>query len=119
MDGMYKDDSAEFGKKLLKLYGLKIFPRMGKIFADMLFQAGVEAGSYLCSLDDVFEYGARANLATQATIKLNQMAYILGIMKEAAYYTQEEVAEIEESIEDLLQNVKSQIGAGFGQPYRM
>lgn len=119
MDGMYKDDCEEFGKKLLKLYNLRIFPRMGKIFADMLFQSGVEAGAYICSLDDVMDYGAKANLATQATVKLNEAAYILSVMKEAGYYTQEEIAELEEALDDLLQNVKGALGPGFGQPYRM
>lgn len=117
MDVMFKDDSAELGKKLLKLYGLKIFPRMGKIFADMLFQTGVEAGALLCSLEDVFDYGSRATLATQATVKLNQAAYILGIMKEAGYYTEDDVKELEESIDELVQNTRPLLTPGFSMPY--
>lgn len=119
MDVMFKDDSAEFGKKLIKLYGLKIFPRMGKVFADMLFQTGVEAGALLSSLEDVFDYGTRATIATQATVKLNQIAYTLGIMKEAGYYTADDVKELEESLEDLVQNVRPLLTPGFSMPYHM
>lgn len=119
MSDIYNGEAADFGNKLVKLYGLKIFPRMGKVFADMLFQTGVEAGAIAASLEEIYDYAAKANLVTQATVKLNQVAYILGIMKQAGYYTQEEVAEVEEATEELLQNVKGSGGAGFGQPYRM
>lgn len=102
----YKEVSTELGKKLVKLYGVKIFPRQGKIFADMLFQSGVEAGSYLAALEDIEERTVKINLATNAMVQLNQTEYLIGVMLEAGYYLPAHVAEIQEYLDGLTHAMK-------------
>ena len=71
----YKEVSAELGKKLIKLYGAKIFPRQGKVFADMLFQTGIEAGTYIASLADIEERKIKVDLASRAMVKGGGLLY--------------------------------------------
>lgn len=109
----YKEVSAELGKKLIKLYGEKIFPRQGKVFADMLFQTGIEAGTYIASLADIDERSVKVNLATNAMIKLNQTAYLINVMKEAGYYAPVHVVDIESYMEELLKAMRNLLTAAF------
>ncbi len=102
----YKEVSTELSKKLIKLYNAKIFPRQGKIFADMLFQSGIEAGSYLAALADIEERMVKINLATNAMIHLNQTEYLVNVMREAGYYAPYQVAEFEEFLDVLTRAMK-------------
>ena len=111
----YKEISGELGKKLIKLYGEKIFPRQGKVFADMLFQTGIEAGTYIASLADIDERSVKVNLATNAMIKLNQTAYLIGVMKEAGYYSPINVEDIENYLEGLLKAMRDLLTTAFAQ----
>lgn len=111
----YKDVSAELGKKLIKLYAVKIFPRQGKVFADMLFQTGIEAGTYIASLADIDERKIKIELASNAMIKLNQTEYLLHVMKDAGYYLPSQIAEMEEYMEELLKAMRELLSTAFAQ----
>ena len=102
----YQEVSQKLGKLLIKLYGEKIFPRQGKVFADMLFQTGVEAGAYLAALNDIEERSVKVDLATNALIKLNQADYLIDIMREAKYYTAVQVVEIDEFLQGLIKAMR-------------
>ena len=111
----YKEVSAELGKKLIKLYGEKIFPRQGKVFADMLFQSGIEAGSYLAALADIEERSVKINLATNAMIQLNRTEYLVQVMREAGYYAPVNVVEIEEYLDGLTRAMKDLLISAYAQ----
>ncbi|MDE7084265.1 MAG: hypothetical protein K2O81_03385 [Clostridia bacterium] len=111
----YKEVSAELGKRLLKLYRVKIFPRQGKIFADMLFQTGIEAGTYIASLADIEERKMKIELASNAMIKLNQTEYLIRVMKEAGYYEPVHVADMEDYMEELLKAMRELLSNAFAQ----
>lgn len=98
----YKEVSEELGKKLIKLYSEKIFPRQGKVFADKLFATGVEAGAYIASLADIYDRGIKMDLANHAMVKLNTVSYLIYIMREAGYYTQANVMEMQEFLAGLI-----------------
>lgn len=111
----YKEVSAELGKRLIKLYGVKIFPRQGKIFADMLFQTGIEAGTYIASLADIEERKMKIELASNAMIKLNQTEYLITVMKNAGYYEPVHVVEMEEYMDGLLKAMRELLSTAFAQ----
>lgn len=111
----YGEISEEFGKRLIKLYGVKIFPRQGKVFADMLFQTGIEAGTYIASLADIEERSVKVDLATNAMIKLNQTSYLITVMKNAGYYAPVHVVEMEEYLNILLKAMRELLNAAFAQ----
>ena len=97
----YKEVSAELGKKLIKLYGAKIFPRQGKVFA--------------ASLADIEERKIKVDLASRAMVKLNQTAYLISVMKEAGYYTASQVAEMEEYAQILIDAMRELLNTAFAQ----
>lgn len=109
----YKEVSTELGKKLIKLYNAKIFPRQGKIFADMLFQSGIVAGSYLAALADIEERSVKINLATNALVNLNQTEYLVGVMLEAGYYAPVHVVELQEYLDGLTQAMRELLVAAY------
>lgn len=111
----YREVSEELGKKLIKLYGVKIFPRQGKIFADMLFQSGIEAGAYLAALEDIEERNVKINLATNAMIQLNQTEYLVKVMLEAGYYAPFHVVEIQEYLDGLTHAMKELLISAYAQ----
>ncbi len=111
----YEQAAEELGKKLIALYNQKIFPRLGKIFADMLFQSGTEAGAYITSLGDIDELPVKRDMAQNAMIKLKRAAYVLNIMKSAGYYTPVQVVELEEYIQSLLVAVKNVLAIAYSQ----
>ncbi|MCM1438150.1 MAG: hypothetical protein NC131_02905 [Roseburia sp.] len=111
----YKEVSAELGKRLLKLYRVKIFPRQGKIFADMLFQTGIEAGTYIASLADIEERKMKIELASNAMIKLNQTEYLIRVMKDAGYYEPVHVVDMEDYMEELLKAMRELLSTAFAQ----
>lgn len=111
----YKEISEELGKRLVKLYVLKIFPRQGKVFADLLFETGVEAGTAIAALADLEDRDAKLDLLNKSMIKLNQTAYIITVMKSAGFYTMEEVMSVEEYVHGLIRAVKSLLAAAYAQ----
>ena len=111
----YKEVSTELGKKLIKLYNAKIFPRQGKIFADMLFQSGIVAGSYLAALADIEERSVKINLATNALVNLNQTEYLVNVMLEAGYYAPVQVVEIQDYLDGLTQAMRELLIAAYAQ----
>ena len=90
----YQQAADELRSCLIGLYGKKIFPRMGKIFADQLFMAGTEAGGYLSVLADLDEIHVKRDTAQCALIRLKRADYILKTMIEAGYYTQQDAEEL-------------------------
>lgn len=111
----YKEISGELGRMLVKLYGEKIFPRQGKVFADMLFQTGVEAGAFVAALQDVEERSAKIEMATNALIKINEAAYLLDIMKKGAFYSAENVQELEEYLDVLRTTMRELLNIAYAQ----
>lgn len=111
----YKEVSTELGRKLIKLYGVKIFPRQGKIFADKLFESGIEAGSYLAALADIEERTVKINLATNAMIQLNQTEYLVNVMLEAGYYAPVHVVEIQDYLDGLTRAMKELLVSAYAQ----
>lgn len=111
----YKEVSTELGRKLIKLYNAKIFPRQGKIFADMLFQSGIQAGAYLAALADIEERSVKINLATNAMVNLNQTEYLVNVMLEAGYYSPFQVVEIQEYLDGLTQAMRELLVAAYSQ----
>lgn len=111
----YKQLSEELGKRLIKLYGLKIFPRQGKVFADLLFQTGVEAGTAIAALADLEDREEKLHLSNRAMVKLNETAYIIHIMREAGYYTLEDVLPLEEYVNGLIRAVKHVLAIAYAQ----
>lgn len=111
----YKEVSAELGRKLIKLYNAKVFPRQGKIFADKLFQSGIEAGAYLAALADIEERNVKINLATNAMIQLNQTEYLVNVMLEAGYYAPFQIVEIQEYLDGLTHAMKELLVAAYAQ----
>ncbi len=103
----YAQAADELGKRLIALYNVRVFPRIGKVFADTLFQTGVEAGSYITSLADIVDIDAKVEAANKAVLKLNQTVYVLNVMKRAGYYTEAQAAPTAEYINGLLKAVKS------------
>lgn len=112
----YKDIGAELGKKLIKLYNEKIFPRQGKVFADMLFQSGIEAGSYIAALADVEEREVKINLATNAMVQLNRTQYLVQVMCAAGYYTSANVVGIEEYLGALIRAMRDLLNILYAKP---
>lgn len=111
----YREVSAELGRKLIKLYEVKIFPRQGKIFADKLFESGIEAGSYLAALSDIEERAVKINLATNAMIHLNQTEYLVNVMLEAGYYSPVHVVEIQDYLDGLTHAMKELLVSAYAQ----
>ncbi len=86
----YQQAADELRETLIELYGKKIFPRIGKIFADQLFLAGTEAGGYLSALADLDEIHVKRDIAQCALVRLKRAQYILETMQVAGYYTAQE-----------------------------
>lgn len=111
----YQQASEELRNCLLRLYGKKIFPRMGKIFADQLFLAGTEAGGYLSVLADLNEIHVKRDTAQCALIRLKRADYILKTMKEAGYYSQQDAEELEVFFNKIIPAVKGLLEAVYGK----
>lgn len=86
----YQQAADELRANLINIYNKKIFPRIGKIFADQLFLAGIEAGGYLSALSDIDEIHVKRDIAQSALIRLKRADYILKTMIASGYYTAEE-----------------------------
>lgn len=92
----------ELGKLLIKLYNVRIFPRSGKVFADRLFETGIEAGSLVTGIHRLTEREEKIRTANRAVLALNEIIYICNLMESAGYYKHAEVKDIEEYAEKIL-----------------
>ena len=86
----YQQAADELRTHIVSLYGKKIFPRMGKIFADQLFLTVTEAGGFLSALADLDEIHVKRDTAQCALIRLKRADYILKTMVAASFYTSKE-----------------------------
>lgn len=98
----YKSSAAEFGRRLTALYKLKIFPRMGKEFAEELFRAGIGAGAEIRALSSIKDAGNKIRVATDAIVLLNQTAFAAQVMVDGGFYTAEQIAPVNAYIEKLI-----------------
>lgn len=87
----YQQAADELRGNLINIYNKKIFPRMGKIFADQLFLSCIEAGGFLSALSDIDEVHVKRDIAQSALIRLKRADYILKTMRLSGYYTAAEV----------------------------
>lgn len=120
----YEKAAKELGDKLVALYKLRIFPRDGKTFAEMLFTAGTEAGSLIWSMSQLSDKELKVRTANEALLKISRAEYILGIMCTAGYYTASEVydlsgyiVKVKESLKALLKNAQDAAKARQARPY--
>ena len=90
----YQQAADELRTHIVSLYNKKIFPRMGKIFADQLFLTATEAGGYLSVLADLDEIHVKRDTAQCALIRLKRADYILKTMVEASFYTAQEAEDL-------------------------
>lgn len=105
----YREAADELGRKLIRLYDLRMFPRQGKNFADQLFASGMEAGAYLSTIADVEDRAVKKDAAIKAYDLLNRTLYIISFMKNAKFYAQSDVFEIEEYLGSLIKAVREVI----------
>lgn len=109
----------ELGKLLIKLYNVRIFPRAGKIFADKLFETGIEAGSLVTGIPRLTEREAKIRTANQAVLKLNEVIYVCGVMADAGFYKAGEVKPVQEYAEKILLGLEDLLNAVPVQPRRI
>lgn len=102
----YRRASDELARRLLLLYNERIFPRQGKVFADMLFQTGIEAGSIVATLGEVDEKNAKIELSNQALLKLTQTDYLLTVLHRGKFYETSQVEELELFLNALIKSVR-------------
>ena len=102
----YRRASDELARRLLLLYNERIFPRQGKVFADMLFQTGIEAGSIVATLGEVDEKNAKIELANQALLKLTQTDYLLTVLHRGKFYETSQVEELDLFLNALIKSVR-------------
>lgn len=105
----YQQASDELRANLINIYNKKIFPRMGKIFADQLFLAGIEAGGFLSALCDIDEIHAKRDIAQNALVRLKRADYILKTMVAAGYYTIAEAEELQVFFNKIIPAVRTLI----------
>lgn len=113
-DDSYRRASDELARRLIILYGEKIFPRQGKVFADMLFETGVEAGSYVAVLGEIDEKNTKIDLATKALVKLTQTDYLLSVMHRGKYYDASQVEELQLFLNSLINSIRDLLNAIHG-----
>ena len=109
----YETAAEELGVRLVALHKLRLFPRNGKVFADLLFTAGVEAGALIQAMSQLTDRELKIETANEALLQISRAEYILGIMCSAKYYSAREVYElksyiskVKESLKELLKNAR-------------
>lgn len=108
--------SEELSRLLIKLYKSKSFTRAGKELADMLFKAGIEAGSLLSGISELTERTEKIKTANRAILQLNQTVYIANVMQMADFYRASQVMplisyikQVIEGLRELLLNVPATV----------
>lgn len=109
----YETAAEELGVRLVALQKLRLFPRNGKVFADLLFTAGVEAGALIQAMSQITDRELKIETANEALLQISRAEYILGIMCSAKYYSAREVYElksyiskVKDSLKELLKNAR-------------
>ena len=110
----YRQASEELANRLVILYGVKIFPRQGKVFADLLYQTGIEAGSYVAALGEVDERTAKIDVANNALIKLTQTDYLLSVMLKGRYYETSQVEDLGLFVRELIRAIRELLNTLYG-----
>lgn len=105
----YQQAADELRDNLINIYNKKIFPRMGKIFADQLFLAGIEAGGFLSALGDIDEIHVKRDIAQSALIRLKRADYILKTMLVSGYYTAAEAEQLQVFFNKIIPAVRALI----------
>ncbi|MGN0807308.1 MAG: hypothetical protein ACI4MN_02545 [Candidatus Coproplasma sp.] len=111
----YQQAAEELRKHIISLYGKKIFPRIGRIFADQLFLAGTEAGGYLSVLADLDEIHVKRDTAQCALIRLKRVDYILKTMVQATFYTAQEADDLLVFLNKIIPAVKGLLVEVYGK----
>lgn len=99
----YKSSATEFGKRLTALYKLKVFPRLGREFAEELFKSGVQAGANVSALSSIADAENKVRVATDAIVKLNETAFAAQVMVEGGYYTEDQTAPLTVYVDKLIE----------------
>lgn len=111
----YQQAADELRTHIVSLYGKKIFPRTGKIFADQLFLTGTEAGGYLSVLADLDEIHVKRDTAQCALIRLKRADYILKTMVAASFYTEQEAEDLTVFFKKIIPAVKGLLVEVYGK----
>ncbi|MGN1373626.1 MAG: hypothetical protein ACI4VK_06255 [Candidatus Coproplasma sp.] len=111
----YQQVADELRTYIVSLYGKKIFPRTGKIFADQLFLTGTEAGGYLSVLAELDEIHVKRDTAQCALIRLKRADYILQTMVEAGFYTKQEAEDLTLCFNKIIPAVKALLVEVYGK----
>lgn len=90
----YKTSAAEFCKRAVALYKLKIFPRMGAEFAAKLYSSAIEAGARISALGDITDAECKLSVASDAIVKLGEVVFACNAMAEGGFYTAQEVSPV-------------------------
>ena len=107
----YKASATEFGKRLTALYKLKVFPRMGKEFAEKLFKSGITAGANISALVSISDAASKVRVAPAAIVNLHETAFAAQVMVEGGFYTAEQIAPLNAYIEKLTEALSGLVSA--------
>ena len=107
----YKSSATEFGKRLTALYKLKIFPRLGREFAEKLFKSGIEAGAGISALSSIADAENKVRVATDAIVKLNETAFAAQMMVQGGFYTYDQTAPLTVYIDKLIEALNKLISS--------
>ena len=99
----YRASAKEFGTRLTALYKLKIFPRLGKEFAEELFKAGVDVGACINALSCISDAATKLTVATNALVALHKVEYTISLMLEGGFYTEAETDPLSVYVEKLIE----------------
>ena len=120
----YETAAKELGERLVALYKKRFFPRDGKAFAEMLFTAGVEAGSLIQAMSQLTDRELKIETANEALLQISRAEYILGIMCSAKYYRASEaydlksyMVKVKDSLKALLKNVQDAARIRQARPF--
>lgn len=120
----YETAAKELGERIVALYKKRSFPRDGKAFAEMLFTAGVEAGSLIQAMSQLTDRELKIETANEALLQISRAEYILGIMCSAKYYTASEtydlksyMVKVKDSLKALLKNVQDAARIRQARPF--
>ena len=111
----YEGAAEELARRLVNLYELKIFPRQGKIFADMLCEACAKGGSFLNSLGEIDNKIVKRDIAQDALVEIKRADYLLKIMLVGNYYTESEIRELSEYIKQIIKLLTDLLVVAYDQ----
>ena len=98
----YEQVADKLSEKITQLYSQKIFPRDGKLFADILFTAATEGGALLRAMARLVDREKKVETANAALIQLCKASYVLDMMTVSGYYTPAESYQLASYISKVL-----------------